>query len=390
MVGGAERSVQLLAEGLQNYGHEVVVVSTSSIPGIQISTVNSVKVYYVGLKNLYWPFDTDQNNLLLKVGWHIINSYNSLMAAEFRKILRSEQPDLVHTNNLVGFSTAIWPIVKSFGLPLIHTTRDFSLLCPRQMFRKGSNCASQCGLCKPFSLFAREHSRHVDAVVGISNYILEEHLRNGFFTHTEKRTVIYNACGTPTSCRTTTPNTTDSPLRVGFLGRLAPHKGIELILQAATLHSQLFELYIGGKGDKKYEEHLRTTYNSPNIHFMGFVTPDDILRCVDVTVVPSLWNEPFGRVVIESYARGIPVIVSNRGGLPEIVQPGKTGFIFDPENHNSLSAILTQISSNRGLLQQMSYHTITTSTSFGSARHCSLYLQHYTSLLNPIYHNAMS
>lgn len=62
IIGGAEQSVQLLAEAICHWGHEVVVVCTSPNPGRTIKFINSVKVYYLGLKNLYWQFDGKENS----------------------------------------------------------------------------------------------------------------------------------------------------------------------------------------------------------------------------------------------------------------------------------------------------------------------------------------
>jgi glycosyltransferase involved in cell wall biosynthesis len=67
--------------------------------------------------------------------------YNPLMAWEVKKIIDREQPDLVHTHNLQGFSVAAWKVVKKRGLPLVHTMHDYYLLCPRNtMFGGGRNC----------------------------------------------------------------------------------------------------------------------------------------------------------------------------------------------------------------------------------------------------------
>jgi glycosyltransferase involved in cell wall biosynthesis len=64
---------------------------------------------------------------------------------------------------------------------------------------------------------------------------------------------------------------------------------------------------------------------------------------IDVLAVPSLWHEPFGRVAIEAMAWGIPVIASRRGGLPEIVQPGVNGWLFEPDEKESLPRFLRSL-----------------------------------------------
>jgi glycosyltransferase involved in cell wall biosynthesis len=67
---------------------------------------------------------------------------------------------------------------------------------------------------------------------------------------------------------------------------------------------------------------------------------------IDMLIVPSLLNESLGRVVLEAYSCGIPVIGSNRGGIPEIVVEGETGFLFDPDIPDSLTELLRFACSN--------------------------------------------
>jgi glycosyltransferase involved in cell wall biosynthesis len=61
------------------------------------------------------------------------------------------------------------------------------------------------------------------------------------------------------------------------------------------------------------------------------------LQAVDFLIVPSVWNEPFGRIVVEAFAAGVPVIASATGGIPEIVTEGRNGFLFDRNDAAALS-----------------------------------------------------
>jgi len=226
-----------------------VVVSTSPGRGVQVAHVNEVKVYYVGLKNLYWPFRDRATPVVLKPIWHAIDTYNRGMALEIKRIMDIEGPALVHTNNLAGLSVAVWSVVKELGLPLVHTLRDYYLLCPRAtMFRNGRMCETQCWDCRLYSLLRRQRSNLVDGVVGISHSILTRHLALGCFSRTPIREVIFNAYSTPQSRQ---PRTVESgrPLRLGFLGQLRPNKGIEFLIQGLThIPTDRWELWVGGRG----------------------------------------------------------------------------------------------------------------------------------------------
>ncbi|MDN7152212.1 glycosyltransferase [Paraburkholderia sp. WS6] len=129
-------------------------------------------------------------------------------------------------------------------------------------------------------------------------------------------------------------------IRLGFLGRISPEKGLEFLLLALKKLTIPVRLLVGGGIDSATAKKMRSIASNVNIDFMGYVKPETIFQEVDYLVVPSLWNEPFSRVIIEAYAYGVPVVASDRGGIGEIVRDGETGYIFDPESIDSaVSAI---------------------------------------------------
>jgi glycosyltransferase involved in cell wall biosynthesis len=71
------------------------------------------------------------------------------------------------------------------------------------------------------------------------------------------------------------------------------------------------------------------------------MSPAAFYESVDVTVVPSLWHEPLARVIFESFAHGVPVLASARGGSPELVVPGRTGWLFNPSEEGALARSLS-------------------------------------------------
>jgi glycosyltransferase involved in cell wall biosynthesis len=99
-----------------------------------------------------------------------------------------------------------------------------------------------------------------------------------------------------------------------------------------------------------------------------------------MVVVPSVWKEPFGRVVIESYAYGKPVLAANRGGLPEIVK-SDTGRIFDPESSTGFEVALTEIVSlyREGVFDPDMIKKY--ARQFSIFRHAKKYVRLYDSLL---------
>jgi glycosyltransferase involved in cell wall biosynthesis len=337
-MGGAERVVQSLAEGITEAGHEAVVVATAPGKGTRAAWVNGAKVHYVGLRNLYWPFGERKNPAALKPLWHALDTHQFWMASAVDHILDTERPDLVHTHNLSGFSTLVWRYVKQRGLPLIHTLHDYYLLCPKAtMFRANKNCRRPCIRCSPYALPRRHDSNLVDEVTGVSKFVLERHLSHHYFHATPRKEVIYN--GYKTKVAASWSGTQSLPVRFGYLGRLDPSKGLEVLLDSVRrLPNGSWHLRIGGKGWAEYESHLRDKYEAPAIEFLGYVETDPFFEAIDVLVVPSVWEEPAGRIISEALSHGVPVIGSRTGGIPELVENERTGFVFDNKRSIDLAA----------------------------------------------------
>lgn len=373
LYGGAERSVRIIGEELLNLGNNVSIICTVPRGNNHENWINGVHVYYIGLKNLYWPFHKHLTKIFQPL-WHMLDTYNPFYNDIIHSIIKQEKPDIVHTNNLSGFSVSIWDVIKSRSLPLIHSLRDYYLICPRTtMFKKGKNCLEQCAECRIYSLGKKKGSKTVDAVIGISKYILKRHLHFGYFSDVYNKDVIYNPY-IPSKGVNKRPHKSGCPINIGYLGRLHSSKGIEILLKNFPDTS---DLWIAGVGEKNYDTHLRTTYQKSNIHFLGFVNPSELLNKIDLLVVPSIWNEPMGRTVVEAYAFGIPVIASNRGGLPELIEPGKTGFIFDPSDSNSFNNILDVIITNPELLISMRQNCMNKMHDFDPSRVAEKHLKLY-------------
>jgi glycosyltransferase involved in cell wall biosynthesis len=329
--GGAQESVRILAESLATRGHRVSVWATTYQPKQKRTTEihAGVNVTFLPVANVYWPHG--RRPKVLKPIWHAIDAHNPVMARRIGQLLDEEMPDILHTNILAGFSTAIWAEASRRRIPVVHTVRDYYLICPKgARFKDGTECASACASCRIYSLPKKQATRHVDAVVSISR-----HLANHHVVDSPIREVIHNGYQ---AAGTLPPRTEAGGLKVGFLGRLFETKGIELLIDAVG-RTDAAHLYIAGSGLPGYVEDLRKLAPARTT-FLGTVPPRRLFEKIDVLAVPSLWHEPFGRVAIEAMAWGIPVIASRRGGLPEIIQPGVNGWLFAPDEADSLSRFL--------------------------------------------------
>jgi glycosyltransferase involved in cell wall biosynthesis len=134
-----------------------------------------------------------------------------------------------------------------------------------------------------------------------------------------------------------------------FVGRLSPEKGVDRLIEA-------WKKVTGGErrlvilGDGPEMENLqRQAKGVRGIHFAGFVTKTEQRRYWQealFSVVPSIWLEPFGMTVLESWANGRPVVAHALGALPELVRDGVDGKLVDPESVDDLAAQMDLLFSN--------------------------------------------
>lgn len=144
-------------------------------------------------------------------------------------------------------------------------------------------------------------------------------------------------------------------LRVGFVGRLIPHKGVDVLLGAIALDARLRAEIVGsGPELDRLTERCRTLGIADRVTFAGHVDEGavpGVYPRFDVLAVPSVampgWIEQFGRVVVEAQASGVPVVASASGALPDVV--GEDGLLVEPGNPPALASALVRFLDEPGL-----------------------------------------
>lgn len=353
--GGAEIICQELAEGLKSLGHNIVVLSTSNKKGVIKDFVNGIKVYRIGICNLYWHYSPGKINNVRKIIWHIKDVYNVKMSSYIGDILNSEQIDIALCHNLTGFSISIWDMLKKHRIPILQILHDQYLICPNSnAFKKGRACKEQCLICKIFRIIHSIKSNKVDVVIGVSNYILNRICKKGFFKQSFKY-VIHNARNIPMVYK---PKEWDgiSTLKIGYIGTLSKVKGLEWLISSFMDLNINATLTIAGKGEsKEYEDYLKKMSSKDDrIKFIGYATPLFHYNNIHLSIIPSLWPDTFPGVAYESCAFNIPVICTNIGGLPEIIKNEVNGLICSINNPDSLKNAILDCYNNPYLLNKLS------------------------------------
>lgn len=328
--GGGEKSTQLLANGLAELGNDVTVLTIDKTDSQFMD--GAVTVQTIRSPNIYWNFKHRQP-AAKKLLWHVKENFNPHAVRTLASMLEAINPDAVITSTIENFGNAAWEACHQLNIPVAHILRSYYTLCFKgTMFRNGENCQGRCLSCLAGTFGRARSAAKVNGLIGISNFILQKHIP---YFSSAKTAVIFNpVAATPVFNEELEP----SEKVFGYLGRIEPEKGVELLLQAFESLPDDYQLKIAGTGKEDYVKHLKQKYPSKRIRFLGWVAPDDVYRAVNFVIVPSMWNEPFGRTVIEAYAHGVAVIASARGGLQELVVEGETGQLFEPDNPDNVRA----------------------------------------------------
>lgn len=154
------------------------------------------------------------------------------------------------------------------------------------------------------------------------------------------------------------PPTDDAPLTVGFLGRLHPKKNVDVLLRALALVGDGARLRVAGEGPEPLRQRLVACANdsglSARVEWLGFITQSDrpaFFQSIDVLVLPSEY-ESFGVAAAEAMAYGVPVIVSSRTGVAEMVSKYGCGVVVEP-TARSVAAALERFANDGALATRL-------------------------------------
>jgi glycosyltransferase involved in cell wall biosynthesis len=304
--GGAEKYVEDAARSLAAR-HDVFVVTGSRAPldGIAVARLPGLPYH-----------DAGTGSASSRVLWHARDQWRPSVHRALVGVLDERRPDVVWTHEPQGLSAAVFTAIASQRARHVHTAHDLNLLCVRtSMTRDGTYCGGSCLDCRiQRTIRGGAIRRRLDRFIGVSAYITERHVQAGIVDRERSETIRVGA--QPGRARERAPST---PLTIGYIGALAQHKGVRTLLRAMQDAPPDWRLVLAGTGPLAAEA-AAAARDDARIDYVGFVAAeakDDFFDRLDLLVVPSEWEEPGPFVVVEAALRGIPAVVSNRGGLPE-------------------------------------------------------------------------
>lgn len=352
--GGAEINVMKSAEEMVRKGHDAVVITTGQKGEDYVEDINRVKVCRLSLTNICSPFEYPRLNLLVKPLYYLISTWSPVNYIKVRKALIKESPDVVHVNNFKGPSLSSFTAAKSLGLPIVFTAHDFCLVCPRGTLLKssGKGCDKPRMFCRAYAWINRAIAgRSPDVVTAPSGFMLERIRGAGFF---KSSTMVKLPLGI---------NLSAAPEKKGydtidimFAGSISRIKGIHILIKAFNeIKEENLRLHIAGKGTDE-DEMRALAGDDPRIHFYGFLKEEQLMRLyrsANVVVVPSICHDNSPMVIYESLMSGTPVIASRLGGMPELIEDGYNGYLFESGNAEQLKSKLEALIKDAARLQQL-------------------------------------
>ena len=302
--GGAEKSLQTITKELAKE-HEVIVIQAGKKEKIEILNNFNIITKKVSIYDEHWIFP-------------IIPQ-----CEEWRLIIDNEiqkyNPDLIITQ--LNFAAPTIDIANKYNIPSIMFIRSYEHFCP-DAFLKGVNCDKNCKNCMSFRFKTRYPNIekwlewNKKAIIN-SNLVIA----NSYFVAniTEKWTGIIPEILYPT-INLKNYKTLNQKREYITMIKPSKEKGIEIFLKIVKNTPNEKFLIVGGNRILKVKKQL---YKLNNLKIINWTNDmGSVYNKTKILLTPSMWEEPFGRVIIEAGINNIPIIASYRGGLPEAVGDG--------------------------------------------------------------------
>jgi glycosyltransferase involved in cell wall biosynthesis len=288
--------------------------------------------------------------------------YSLEARTKLKELLRARRPDFAHVHNIYHhISPSILGLLAEEGIPTVLTAHDLKLLCPSYTMLTGG---AVCERCKGGRLHNVVAHRCMKGSLALSALIYLEstvHRLFGLYRNNLARVVLpsrfyqakFQEWGWPAEKLTYIPNFIEAGQYTAlpdpgdyflYFGRLSPEKGVATLLRAAALAQ--VKLRIAGAGPDEADLRTLAATVGAQVEFLGVIRGEALSELVSgsrCVVLPSEWYENAPMSVLEAFAMGKPVLGADIGGIPEMVLPGETGFLFASGDVEQLAARMRQV-----------------------------------------------
>jgi glycosyltransferase involved in cell wall biosynthesis len=292
-------------------------------------------------------------------------------AQEMEQVCALQKPDVIHVHNTFPLiSPSLYWTAARLRIAVVQTLHNFRMMCPQAMFlREGKVCEDCIGKI-PWRAVTRKCYRDSATQSAVLSGMLIAHDTLGTFREKVTRYIaLNNFCrnkfiqgGLPPDRLRIKPHFVVSDrapawwqTRHGglYVGRLAPEKGIDILIKAVRQLPRSVRVLVAGKGPLEQE-----AIDAFGADYLGYRSKEQIAELMSqcsYVVVPSTCYETFGLVAIEAFAMGTPVIASRHGSLGELVCDGVTGLLVDPGDPEALAERLRWADSHPAEMKRMGH-----------------------------------
>ena len=303
--------------------------------------------------------------------------YNREAAKKLEKLIKAECPDIAHIHLFWGgISPSIFRVLKKHKIPIVHTAHDYRMICPAYSFKDGKGrICERCGGGAFFHCILRRcakgkiiesivmavemymryvflhPARYVDRFIFVSEFSRKKHFQYDKRFALAKSVTLYNFQDSSVLNQNGEGSVNTFNSYYLYYGRLSREKGIATLLRSVSRCPSVLLKIVGAGPLEKELKNLCKDESIQNVQFVGFKSGQELYEIVQgakFVCVPSEWFENNPMAIIEAYTLHTPVIGATIGGIPEIIEDGRTGFCFESGNSNALlqaierSEMLTQ------------------------------------------------
>lgn len=370
--GGSEWSTYYLAKGLVKKGHNVTIV-TPNYGSKSAESINGINLIRFPFYKKTRVFDKIPGNFFYTNPFFILWTALFLILA-----LKKEKPDIIHVQGKYSISPARIANIY-LKRPILTTIRDYIPICNYGMCLMQKDKA--CSLIEYFAKDFRKYFKQYVFPKNISNYalnllmsiwgrmsskllkivsrdlkviVLSKRQENIYLANGYKNLqVMYNSFEFPKKIKNLKKEKV-----ISYAGRLTPGKGINLIMDFIpefTKEYSVYKFYFAGEGFLK-ENLIKLSKKYKQINVLGNISHKELLHLFaksKAVLAPSVWPEPFGRVVLEALAANTPILVGKRNGLAPLISSKKWGVAAKSSPEDTMVKLKTLISDNEKFIERI-------------------------------------
>jgi len=296
--------------------------------------------------------------------------HNPFSRKAFGQFLRETRPDVVHIHNLYPLiSPSILPECTAQGIPVVMTVHNFRLVCPNGLLLSHGEVCHRCLGGREYWCILRNCEKNIFKSTGYALRTVAARIMRRYYNHVNhficltsfQRDILVkeglprdrvSVLANPVEIKVTESSAAMEKNSVLFVGRVSREKGIRSLFEAARVCSDIPFLVAGN-----FEAMPEARELAPaNVTLLGAVPSqelDALYEKARVFVLPSVWYEGFPTVLLEAMSHGLPMVCSRIGGLPEIVDDGITGLLYEPGNVDELADRIRALWQNPALCQKL-------------------------------------